>query len=91
MYFCLLLSEAKWLSPSYLHFDCSRYRDRMRGGGSCAGENFLWIMLVELLLYVVAVVVDDVNVVVVVVVRVIFGFFVVCGVGIVVDVADIVQ
>ena len=44
-----------------------------------------------MLLYVVAVVVDDVNVVVV---RVIFGFIVVavvCGVGIVADVADIIQ
>ena len=47
-----------------------------------------------MLLYVVAVVVDDANVVVVVVVRVIFGFIdvaVVCGVGIVGEVADIVQ
>ena len=42
--------------------------------------------------YVVAVVVDDVNDVVGVVrVRVIFAFIVVCGVGIVGDVADIVQ
>ena len=48
-------------------------------------------MLVQLLLYVVAVVVDDVNVVDVVRVRVIFAFMVVCGVGIVGDVADIVQ
>ena len=44
-----------------------------------------------MLLYVVAVVVDDVNVVDVVRVRVIFAFMVVCGVGIVGDVADIVQ
>ena len=46
-----------------------------------------------MLLYVVAVVVDNVNVVVVVRVRVrvIFAFFVVCGVGIVGDIADIVQ
>ena len=76
----------------YLHFDCSRYRDRMRGGGSCAGENFLWFSCC----FVVAVVVDDVSVVVVVVVVVcvIFGFIVVavvCGVGIVCEVADIVQ
>ena len=43
--------------------------------------------------YVVAVAVDDVNVVVVVRVRgrVILAFFVVCGVGIVGDVVDIVQ
>ena len=41
--------------------------------------------------YVVAVAVDEVNFVVVVRVCVIFAFFVVCGVGIVGDVADIVQ
>ena len=78
----------------YLHFDCSRYRDRMRGEAAVLVRTFsgqCWFSCC----YVVALVVDDVNVVVVVVVVcVIFGFIVVavvCGVGIVGDVADIVQ
>ena len=48
MYFCLLLSEAKWLSPSFT--STSIVLDIVTGwgggGSSCAGENFLWTMLV---------------------------------------------
>ena len=58
----------------YLHFDCSRYRDRMRGGGAAVLVRTFSEQCWFSCCYVVAVAVDEVNVVVVVRVRVILLF-----------------